>query len=237
MKLVNCPESRKNISLVIIFIFISTFFTACTGSDNKELDQIKKDLEAYKSQVDVLKEENEKLKQQLSDLQDRAVSDISNSEEISSGSDTTLSEEYKTVSIGDTIVFSDVAEIVIDKCEFTKKVLPSKPDGLYSYYEAKDADVIFFHVTGKYKNLTTEEQDFDYIPIRFEAKYQEKYKYTGFKVAEENGGSDFDILAYAKPLTNLKFHVLIEVPMEVENNGNFDLYIFNGESKYKLKVK
>ena len=260
MALINCPESNKNISsvgnwknltnrgkhmkspvkqfiIVIMVILIMISNTACATSNKQGLDQVKKDLDAYKSQVDILKAENEKLKQELYDLQNKAVLGTNVTEEVPSILNTPSPEEYKTVNVGDKIVFTDVAEVIIEKCEFTKKVLPSQPDGYYSYYEEKDPDNTYFHVIGKYKNLATEEQDFDDIPVKFEAKYQDKYKYTGFKVAEENGGSDFDIFAYAKPLTNLKFHVLIEVPNEVKDNGDFDLYFFNGESRYKIKVK
>lgn len=234
----------KRLILVIIAALILISSTSC--SNKQELDRIKKELEVYKSQVDFLEKEFDKLKQELSDLQIQEVTPTNDTEiilpaitgdEVTSAINYISLEEYITVNIGEKIVFTDVAEIIIEKCEFTKKVLPSKPAGFYSYYEMKNDDSTYFHVIGKYKNLSTEDQEFNDIPIKFEAKYQDKYKYTGFKVAEENGGSDFEIFAYAKPLTNLKFHVLIEVPNDVKDNGNFDLYIFNGESKYKIEVK
>lgn len=236
---VNKKDIKHFLTLILIMLILVSL-TACAGSD-KELVDYKKQVDMLKAQNDTLKAENERLKaenerlqQELSKVQNKSDSV---SEDSFSKTSNSLSEEYKTVNIGDTIVFSDVAEVIIEKCEFTKKVLPSKPEGIYSYYEAKDADTTYFHVVGKYKNLTTEEEDFDDIPIKFEAMYQNKYKYTGFNVAEESGGGDFDLLAYAKPMINLKFHVLIEVPIEVKDNGDFDLYIFKGDTKYKLKVQ
>lgn len=215
---------------IIVLIIILTALTGCSSSDNKEVMQVKKEIDSLNKQISQLKEENEKMKKQLTNRENI-------NQDINEQNSNNLDRAIKSFSLGQKLSFDDTAEIVIEKYDFTNKVLPSNPGSFYNYYQLKDSDKTFFHVVGKYKHLGTEEVSFLDIPIKFYAKYQDKYIYNGFQVAEVSGGSDLDAFAYAKPLSNLKFHVLIEVPNEVKDNGKLELYIKSSNDEYVLKVK
>lgn len=148
-------------------------------------------------------------------------------------------ETAKIIDLNEKMEFPEHAEVVITNVEFTDKVEPSNPEGLYYYYEEKGEGDTFLHITGTFKNLESDTVDVEWDdPVKIQVKYQEKYNYDGFIVIEKSDGSDFDISVLVDPLKEVRFHYLFSVPKEVESSdGALDLTISYEKNKFKMNIR
>ncbi|MGE5391553.1 MAG: hypothetical protein ACM3PE_10885 [Deltaproteobacteria bacterium] len=141
--------------------------------------------------------------------------------------------------LGQPVTVTDFCEFTLDKVEFTTEVIPSRPADFYTYYQVKQNDRIYLHIIARVKNLQPDGQIADTF-ADVEAKYDNKYQYTGFCSIEESGGGDltYSNITNIDPLTTAVMHYIIEVPKEVETSGKtLELTVsINGE-EYLYKVR
>lgn len=166
---------------------------------------------------------------------------IEEKKEDESCSDSEIEEEelLQTIEFDELIVFEDHAEVMITDVNFAKKVEPTNPDMVYSYYEAKGDDEIFLVVKGTFKNLEADEVDMTWDnPLKIDVQYQDKYNYQGAFVIEEGDGSDFDVFGIVNPLSTVTFYYLVLVPTEVEHGGgSLTITLSHGTEKYIMNVR
>lgn len=166
---------------------------------------------------------------------------IEEKKEDESCSDSEIEEEelLQTIEFDELIVFEDHVEVMITDVNFAKKVEPTNPDMVYSYYEAKGDDEIFLVVKGTFKNLKADEVDMTWDnPLKIDVQYQDKYNYQGAFVIEEGDGSDFDVFGIVNPLSTVTFYYLVLVPTEVEHgDGSLTITLSHGTEKYIMNVR
>lgn len=129
-------------------------------------------------------------------------------------------KNYEPLTLDNTIVEKDYAEMTVKKAEFTTTVKPSKASKYYSYYEVKDSNKVYAHIMIAFKNLKSTGANADEM-ARVELLFDNKYTYTGFSAIEEDGGSDltYSSISTIDPLDTGIIHYLIEVPKEIQTSG------------------
>lgn len=129
-------------------------------------------------------------------------------------------QQYIPLQSGELALQEDYAELTALHAEFAAQVKPPKASGFYSYYEVKDPNKVYAHISFSYKNLLTIGKNADEA-ISVRLIYDNTYEYRGFSTIESNNGSDFTYANISKidPLTTERIHYLIEVPAEIEDNG------------------
>jgi len=148
-------------------------------------------------------------------------------------------KDYPELKQDTALVKEDYAELTLKSTSFEKKVTPPKASGYYTYYEVKNNDKVYVHVSIAFKNLMTIGKSADEA-LSVRLIYDNKYEYSGFSFVEDNGGADFTYsnITTISPLTSKNLHYLVEVPAEVQN-GTGEVAIIvnvNGE-KYKYQVR
>lgn len=144
--------------------------------------------------------------------------------------------EKKVINVGDLLTAEDYMEVTIKSLEYTKNLEPSKPGNFYTHYEVDGQDKIYLVLGVNVKNLYEESLDVDKL-LGVKVRYNEKYNYDSFAVAEEDDGSN---LTYANissidPLGNGIVYYLCEMPEEVQS-GKVEVEIYlDGELYYLVK--
>lgn len=146
--------------------------------------------------------------------------------------------EYETkkeyITLGKEYTDNATMTVKFEKVFFTNRLDPSRTDGYYSYYEAKNGKK-YLVTKIKVKNLKGSSlSDEDVTGIK--CVYDGKYQYDGFICTEAEDGSDLDIYTSIEPLDSRTMYYLIEVPAEVEK-GSSELEIYLMGETYYYKVK
>lgn len=132
-------------------------------------------------------------------------------------------------SAGDKLTFADF-EMTIEKIGFSYKVDPPNTSGYYRYYKPESGKVYIELVANVY-NSSKRTLSLGDLPA-FTADYDDGYRYTGFIIV--GNGSSFTWSPYfniCDPLSECRYHCLIECP-EVVENSEAPLYIeYEDESK------
>jgi len=69
-------------------------------------------------------------------------------------------------------------------------------------------------------------------------KYDNKYEYQAFNVAEKNDGSGLDFYAYVSPLESVKAKFIAEVPKQIDSDGKpIQAILTIGGKEYNLAVR
>ncbi|MEF9952196.1 MAG: hypothetical protein RR782_02680 [Clostridium sp.] len=138
------------------------------------------------------------------------------------------------VKVGDTIKTA-TKEIKINKVEFANKV-EGDVDG-FQYFDAKDGNILI-HIDADVKNIGETETMVDKV-ASVGAKYDSKYSYEGYSVAEDKqAGLNYSNIVAIEPLSTLGVRYLVDVPKEVEKSSkplNVILNVDGGE--YIIKVR
>ncbi|AJA42535.1 hypothetical protein phiCT453A_45 (endogenous virus) [Clostridium phage phiCT453A] len=147
--------------------------------------------------------------------------------------------DYKEINKGDLVKIDDYCEFKIINTKFAKKIVPPKPEGMHTYYEAEEAGTTYFDTTINIKSLLTSGKSADEF-LSVKVIYDGKYEYNTFSTIEENGGSNFTYtnITSIEPLKNGILHFLAEVPEGVEkDNKTLEVIITANKQQFKLKIK
>lgn len=122
-------------------------------------------------------------------------------------------QQFEVLQTDQTVTSGEYAELTVKQAELTTKVSPPNPGMFHSYYEVKDSNHIYAHLTVSLKNLSPIGIDADEA-LQVELLYDNKYKYTGFATIEEGGGEDFTYTNIVKidPLATETLHYIFEIP-------------------------
>ncbi|MFB9279950.1 hypothetical protein [Cohnella cellulosilytica] len=218
------------ISLIVVLVGCNA-----SNSNNTVKDE---EITQLKDQISQLAAENQQLKDQLLSSQEKNTSETEQSIESEPTSETT-EEARNVIELNKKIVLSDFAEITLTKTKFTSKVVPPKPDGMYSYYEVKDVSNIYLDTVLNVKSLLTSGKSSDEF-ASVKVIYDEKYKYDSFSTIEERGGSDFTYtnITSIEPLKNGVLHFISELPKEAsEDDKPIDIVISINGDEYNYKLR
>jgi hypothetical protein len=131
---------------------------------------------------------------------------------------------------GQILVYPNYLEVELLSTETTTRVDPPNPSSLYTYYEVKEPDKIYYHSVFRVKNLGESVISADKT-IDAKITYDGKYNYNGFGTIEEDGGGDFSYtnITGIDPLTDGIIHYINEMPLEAKDSGK--------EIKLTLQIK
>lgn len=188
---------RKNTYLILIMIFL----LGCANGNVQSAD------------VDKSKSEN--------DVNQDVESDDEESNDLTNNDNDADYDKYteKDISLRDKIEVSDSLEFTLLRVELTSLIEPPNKDGFYTYYEAKDDDVILLDVVIDVKNTGTRSRAAeDFLDVR--VMYEEKFEYYASSAIEERDGSNFKYsnITSIDPLKNGIMHYIIELPNDVLEN-------------------
>lgn len=154
----------------------------------------------------------------------------------------TINLNYKgTEILKDQLVsVKDTCEFTINSFDFTKKVLPTTPSGYYHYVDAKDGKV-YLDIKVTVKNLKSSAVKQDTMLGNITLVYNNNYEYSCSKVIEKDNGQDLNTytnLYDIDPLATMNYHIISEVPEEVQNSSDplFVKFAINGED-YVLNIR
>lgn len=146
---------------------------------------------------------------------------------------------FKEIKKDDLIKMDDYCEFKITNTKFAKKIIPPNPDGMYTYYEAKEPGTTYFDTTINIKNLLTSGKTSDEF-LSVKVIYDGKYEYNTFATIEENNGTEFTYanITSIEPLKNGVLHFLAEVPEEIEKDTKtLETIITANKQQFKFKIK
>ncbi|TQR45316.1 hypothetical protein C7Y44_12180 [Paenibacillus popilliae] len=178
--------------------------TGCSGSNesNPSTQELEKKIAA-------LEKENTELKEKLK-------ADGETAKEQSEPADKAAEAANQTIEVNKAKTIDGFAELTITGAKFANKIVPSKPDSFYTYYEVKDTANTYFDVVIKVKSLlTTGKRSNEFVSVK--VVYDDKYEYDPFTTIEKNGGSDFTYtnITEIEPLKSGTLHYIAEVPAGV----------------------
>lgn len=111
----------------------------------------------------------------------------------------------------------------LKRIEASDKILPSNPTSYYTYYEAKTEGNVYLDIVLDVQNLQTISADVsDLLGVTITANGVE---YTGFAVAEDEDGKNFDQYCSIAPLDNITIHLLTEIPSS-EINSDIEVSVY-----------
>lgn len=170
------------------------------------------------------------------------IVNIVRSDEDTSSSKSTinLNDKGTEISKDQLVTVKDNCEFTINSCDFKSKILPTTPSGYYHYIDAKDGKV-YLDIKATVKNLKNSEVKQDVMLGNITLVYNDNYEYSCSKVIEEDNGQDLNTytnLYNIDPLATMTYHIICEVPVEVQNSS-YSLYVkfaINGED-YVLNIR
>ena len=131
------------------------------------------------------------------------------------------------VAIGDTIEKENFAKIELKNIEFTDAVYPTSPD-YYYYYEVENQGNTYLAIKADLTNLKDSGREVEKF-MGVKAIIEDKYTYTGFVVADEDGGQSLSTYETIDPLTTRMVYYLIEVPDSVTDKSVKIIFNFDGK--------
>ncbi|WP_433943447.1 bZIP transcription factor [Paenibacillus sp. SN-8-1] len=199
--------------LIALSTLVLLAASGCSSTDNSELT---KKISTLEAEINTLKSENKKLKEASSSNSAKTETQVK-SETVM---ETAAEEKSPSLTKGKALTIDGIAEFTVLKSRFSKKVEPSSPTSVYTYYEAKGSDTTYLVLVTKIKNLADSGKTADEI-VNAKIKYDDKYEYTSFTVIEEDNGANFDYTTISpiSPLSSSKVLFLAEVPKEVESSN------------------
>lgn len=129
--------------------------------------------------------------------------------------------------IGDTLEEEDFAKAVLKNIEFTDAVYPSAAD-YYYFYEVENPDNTYIALNFDLTNLKESTREVEKF-MGVKAIIGDKYTYTGFPVAEEDGGQSLGTYESIDPLTTFNTYYLIEIPKSVTDKSIKIIVNFDGK--------
>lgn len=131
------------------------------------------------------------------------------------------------VAVGDTIEKEDFAKIVLKDISFADAVYPTSPD-YYYYYEVENQDNTYLAIKTDLTNLKDSGRQVEKF-MGVKAIIEDKYTYTGFAVADEDGGQSLSTYETIDPLTTRMVYYLVEVPDSVKDKSIKIIFNFDGK--------
>ena len=147
--------------------------------------------------------------------------------------------EEVPIALEELITVPDQCEFVLRNISFSKKVVPPNAKDYYTYYEAKNSDLIYLDIVLDYKNLDSTDVMADETAI-VKIIYDDKYEYSTFSIIEEDNGSNFTYtnITAVNPLKTETIHFLSDVPNEVESSkGSVKVLLRINNIDYIYSVK
>lgn len=200
-------------SLLILAAACAISLTACSSNTKGNSGEIGAKVTELEEKVKSLEAENKKLKEQKLEV---TTTTTNTSESTNPKKSEEPDKKMPVLTKDKAQLFDGFAELTVTKTKFSKKIEPSAPTSLYTYYEAKGEDTTYLAIYTKIKNLTESGKPADeFANVTF--KYDNKFSYDAFSVLEENGGGDFTYtnITSIKPLSSNTVLYIAEVPKEV----------------------
>ena len=125
------------------------------------------------------------------------------------------------ITLQDKITIDNFCEFNILSSSFSKNIEPTNPTGYYTYLEGKDETQKYFELTVNVKNLSTSAVKQDSL-MSVKILYDNNYQYNCSLVTEKASGNElenFPNLYSIEPLKSLKYRFVVEVPKEIETDG------------------
>ncbi|MCM3290084.1 hypothetical protein M3661_08075 [Paenibacillus sp. MER 180] len=197
----------KSIVVLVLSGLLAFTITGCSGSNesNPSTQELEKKIAA-------LEKENTELKEKLK-VDGETAKEQS---EPADKADKAPEAANQTIEVNKAKTIDGFAELTITGAKFANKIVPSKPDSFYTYYEVKDTANTYFDVVIKVKSLlTTGKGSNEFVSVK--VVYDDKYEYDPFTTIEKNGGSDFTYtnITEIEPLKTGTLHYIAEVPAGV----------------------
>ncbi|WP_242954825.1 hypothetical protein [Clostridium massiliodielmoense] len=147
--------------------------------------------------------------------------------------------KFKTIVKGTVNKIENYCQFTINDVKFGKKIIPPKPSGVYTYYEAKEPGTTYLDTVVNIKSLLKEGELADRF-LKVEVIYDNKYTYSTFSTIEENGGDNFTYtnIKSLEPLKSGNVHFIAEVPEEVSTNTKSVVIVIstnNEELRYNFR--
>ena len=166
----------------------------------------------------------------ISKVEDKNTGNISKTE----------SKKEKIITNEDKITIEENCEFNVVSHNFTKDIMPPNPDSWYHHIESKSDTQIYSDLIIDIKNLQGNARKQDSI-MSVKLKYDDKYEYTCQTVTEENGGGDLETytsLYNIDPLATMKYHFVVEVPLEIrDSDKTLKAIITVGSQEYVYNIK
>lgn len=219
----------------LLAICIVIFCVGCSNGNSSKTDS---EVASLKKQVQNLQQENSKLESELKSSSNATVNSSTVNSSLNESADT-ISETNNTLKLNQAVTIPDICTFSVSSFKFTNTVNPPKPDGVYNYYEIKDANDTYIDFVIKYKNLASTGEEADSAGD-MKITYDNNYEYTSFSTIEAKGGGDLEYsnITEIDPLQTGIIHYICEVPKEVKNSGKSVVATLavSGQN-YQIKIK
>jgi len=137
------------------------------------------------------------------------------------------------INLNETITIDDVCSLTIENIDFTTSIKYSNDNSV----SIKNKDNIYIIISGTVKSLLGATENLDDL-VGVNLKYDNKYEYQAFNVAEKNDGSGLDFYAYVSPLESVKAKFIAEVPKQIDSDGKpIQAILTIGGKEYNLAVR
>lgn len=138
----------------------------------------------------------------------------------------------QSISVGEVIEIDDFATLTFNGISYTDNLLPEDTSGGYTHVKCDDPNNTYIVVQYDLTNLQTTGKRVDTF-VAIEAKYLDKYKYSGFVKEAKADGKGFSSNSNIDPLNTSSCYYLIEVPKTVIDNP-LELTITFGKNEYSF---
>ena len=210
-------KNKKILNIVIIILAIVAIIIVLSVLNRQENNKQQVQNLNEKNTID---EENKKVEGLENIYTENILSaneeNITNDQE----NETNTDEMNKEIKLNETIVIAENCEFTIIGFETKQTVKPPAADGYYTSYGA-DPGKKFLDIIIDVKNLKETEVKQDAILKNVKLEYNKKNEYEFFAIVEKDNGEDFNgypSLYNIKPLETLRYHFLVQIQGEIEND-------------------
>ncbi len=205
---------NKNVLIACVIIIVIIFGIGIYALSNKKTE--------YKEET--------KPTENITKVEDKGNGNISQEE----------TKKEKIITNTDKVTIEENCEFNVVSHNFTKDIMPPNPDSWYHHIESKSDTQIYSNLIIDIKNLQGNARKQDSI-MSVKLKYDDKYEYTCQTVTEEKGGGDLETytnLYNIDPLSTMKYHFVVEVPLEIKDSDKtLKAIITVGSQEYVYQIK